>query len=88
MNAAEKECDQLNTRLARYGQNVSEHRAKNPSRTMSDWRSLETQTVSQTMFESSQTMSGRVGQSPVGGFWKHELRPKSAPFFPNLILEL
>jgi hypothetical protein len=33
-------------------------------------------------------MSGRAGQSLLGRFWKHELRPKSNSFFPNLILAL
>jgi hypothetical protein len=33
-------------------------------------------------------MFGQVGHCPVGGLYKHELLSKSAPSWPNLILEL
>jgi hypothetical protein len=49
---------------------------------------LEIQTASQTLYGSSQTLSDGTILCPLGSLWKHELLTKSAPFFPNLILEL
>jgi mRNA-degrading endonuclease YafQ of YafQ-DinJ toxin-antitoxin module len=58
------------------------------TQTLSDRRSLETQTASHTLFGSSRTMSDGTGHCLLGGVWKCDFLPKFSPFFPSLILKL
>jgi hypothetical protein len=68
-----KEWDQLDTRLARYGQN----------REQTSGRQSQSDNV-----RDFQIKSGRTGQNQVGGLGSRFFFPKSASSFQNLILEL
>jgi hypothetical protein len=67
---------------------MNEHRIETVSRTLPGRRSLETQTVSQTLSGLSRTLFGGIGHCLLGGLWKRDFLPKSVIFFQNLILKL
>jgi hypothetical protein len=87
MNVAEKEWDQLNTRLARYRQNcewTSGWKSQSDivwwSRTLSGWGFLELKTKSRTLSRSRWTLSSGTRHCPIGGLWKTRFSLKIRPF--------
>jgi hypothetical protein len=63
---------------------MNEHRAETISRTLSDWKSLETQKCMSDIVRVKSDIVGGTGHCPVGGLWKTRFSLKICPFLPNI----